>query len=358
MRYLFTALGLLAVTLTSCVSYSELLSSAKPPQPLQKPEVTRNCSFEVAPLVDERSKDLKGDKSQGWFAPVIPILLMGWGDEGPIFTDSDKEVPKTVVTVFKKHLEDTIAESGYFSNAGKAYVVTATLKQFYSVRWEKTESWFSAGASSEQVYKLWPLGYISIAVKVTDKLSGKMIGERLVTRSFLYTPDIFYDKTYNDIKLHLSGTTTADVTLEKVLGGDYGTPDYTIMPSLAQAAVGSIVMRDFLYELPVVLDEIVANDAPIAAGDGTSFTMGRLCDDYRFQEIAVVDIDSGKVVSSEIKRRIYPIVSAPGQWVVLPVAGGHWMSDDDYARLLRRLAGKFDLDLKSNLNVAVVDIKK
>ena len=116
----------------------------------------------------------------------------------------------------------------------------------------------------------------------------------------------------------------------------------------------AVVLRDFLRTIPVILDEIVADDAPLPNDvPPTTFRIVRMLKDYRYEESAEIDIDSGKVLSDAISQRVFPIVSAPDQWVVLPVAKDHWMSDADYAALVQRLSKRFNLDTTTNLNVAI-----
>lgn len=84
-----------------------------------------------------------------------------------------------------------------------------------------------------------------------------------------------------------------------------------------------------------------------------TFRVIRLTDEYDFCEEVVVESASGKILSNTVRQYNSPVVSRPGEWIVLPEdQNGHWLAPDKYQRMVECLSSTYNVGFADNLSAA------
>lgn len=302
------------------------------PGDLNKYVTQRACSIQVDAVADNRPVMETKNFDQTKFQHFVPLLIWNqWAMAGPVYGNAEyyderDDLPSTL----KLLMENVINDSRLCSNSEKRYMLKPELLHYYGVYYSKELAVATMGASVIVNFDFFPTGFVGLKLTLIDEESSKVIGTRYLSNSFLF----------NNNERSLSAEHNA-----------YGT-EYT---HSNKVNVPIIALKNMMRELPYMLDKMIAesqNGQGFDVSQIKTFTIVRLTKEYDFQEEAVVEFDTGRIVRNTVTRRTTPIISRPGEWVVLPVNNGHWLGSEEYSAMIEHLKHKYVVDFSDNLSAA------
>jgi hypothetical protein len=300
---------------------------------LEKFKSTRPCSITIDPIKDRRPLYETKNTSQEKTSYFWTILLWWqWASAGPRFCDTIN-YDSSLTTNMQLLMKDVIGQSNLASGQGPEYVIKPELLHYYGVSYTKNFFCASVGAAASVNYTFFPTGFMMMNVDVVEKNSGKLVGSRLLSGTFLFNPD--------DTGTSLSHTAQAGWT-----GSGF-----------SSSRVAAVSLRKIMERLPLTVDQILSGQVPVT--DTTqvpkSFTIIRLTSEYEFEERIVIEYETGRIIKDAITKRQLPIISRPDEWIVSPLdPTGHWMTPEQYKKYIDVLKQKYSgIVFKDNLNAAV-----
>ena len=301
------------------------------PRHLYRIAEPRGVHISVAPVVDRRPKMEVVSTNQTAPRYVVPVIIWNqWSTAGPVFGHPTHYGPN-LIPGLRSLIHTTLRRGGLQSEGGQRYSLQAELHHFYGVNYNKKWFLFTPWSASSLIYSFFPLGYVGLSLRLVDP-SGKVVGARYLTESFLFNP----------FARRLTTRHSA-----------YG-PGVNIVDN--RSMVPMIALQLMMNKLPAVVDQMLAERGASGAKDPTghkTFKLIRLTREYDFQQEMVVEVESGRIISNKMVRRRIPILSRPGEWVVAPIApSGRFMGSKEYARFVERIKQKYDVVFGSNLSAA------
>jgi len=289
-----------------------------------------NCQIEVDPIIDKRPLYETEELEHYKYRKIIPLLLFNyWDSAGPIFVNIenyDKDMKRNL----QKLLTNTLQKSNICSeNSDNKYLLKPELIHFYSVSYYKYSTFLTV-AAVDTTYSFFPTGFICLKLTLINKNTSEVISEKYLSNAFLFNP---LDETLS-INQNAHGLKHS---YENKIG------------------VSIISLTRTMKMLPTIVDEMLSKESLLTETNkkNTLFTLVRLTKEYDFQEEIVVDYKTGQIISNEIVLRNIPIISKPNECVVAPyLHSEHWLSFDEYRKLITKLQDKYDIRFNENITSA------
>jgi hypothetical protein len=219
---------------------------------------------------------------------------------------------------------------GPSSGAGPALRLRVRLQHLYGV----THSWESfavvyllAGAAAVSSIRTFaPYGYASGVAELYEE-GGRLVGQRAVHGYF--EPNLH----------HLMGASAAGKLL---------TDKLTFAAVQAAAHLAGNVVR--------AVEPLLGRFAParpMATDTCSTFFLTRHTPDGLFLEVAAVNVETGEIISDVVERRWMEPYAGVDEWVIDPYHGGNQrLTQQEYATLVERLKGKYEVRWSRDVRVA------
>jgi hypothetical protein len=292
----------------------------------------RACQISVEPVVDRRPVNEVVEIDQAKVRYVLPLLIwFQWSSAGPIYANP-AHYDANLVPSLQMLLGDVVKDSGVCSGAGRGYRVRAELLHLYGVSYMKNLAIATYGAAATALYNFYPTGFVTIRVSVVDAATSKVVGERILSETFLFNP------------AHPFLTTGHTA---------YG-PGVRILNNRTQVAI--IALRQAMVRLPYVVDQLLAQTVPDAeaAAPRKTFLLTRLTREYEFEEQVEAELETGRIIRDELVPRTFPVYSRPDEWVVARISPqGHWLTLQAYRDLLGQLGQRYKIESGANQSAAL-----
>ncbi len=315
-----------------------------PPAPLQLArdgfpenlEITKEpyaCNITVAEVIDARPTGEVLEADHYELRYLVPLFLYNqWSGAGPTYMDRTLYATQGVAQGTSALIQRVLDESGAFSGKGKEYDLHVRINHLYGVSYTKDFWIIGFGGAGLEAYDFFPCGHVELAVTLKDKQTGAVLGEQTLTRSFLFNPE------QPGLSCALAPGTVRLLYEDENIQG-----------------VVKFAVREVMKDLVKTLDRMVASDghgADVTTPPAT-FRVIRLTDEYDFCEEMRVEYATGSILTNAVRKYNAPIVSRPGEWIVLPEGeNGHWLAPAQYRKTVELLSAKYKVGFADNLDAA------
>lgn len=295
------------------------------------------CTLDVRPLVDERPLfERKGTRGEFVrLTSLVPLLFYtDWQAAGPRYVPP-RQVTRELGAHLSRQLESTLHDAGVCRGPGPAFGIQPRVTHGYSVSWIRDGFTLLVVPIADDVdvslwmshrEDMWPTAHLSLTLDVFE--GERFIGSETIDERYLFEPGD-----------HLT-------LWEQVAGAE---PAVTV--ALDQA-LATVVTRA-LARAPHAVDRILSGRMPRPRRT-ERFVLLRLTDEVEFVERIEVDTATGRILSNDVRRRVLPIMSRPGEWIVAPLgADGRFLDASSYDALLRTMSDYgYQVAWGSNLSAA------
>lgn len=292
----------------------------------------RACKIAVMDVTDARPVGEVTELNHRELRYLVPLLLINlWSGAGPVYLDLDLYADQSIKQGVEGLLQRVVDQSGVFSGQGKTYDLSVRINHLYSVSYSKYAYLIGFGGSSIEKYKFFPCGHVELAVTLKDRQTGAVVGETLLTRSFLF----------NQKHPQLSCAHTAEQGV--------------IAEEENRKGVLTIALRSAMIDLVTKLDQMVAADlpGPEVCAPPDVFRVMRLTDEYDFCEEMAIESATGLILFNRMRPYSGPVVSRPGDWIVSPRdERGLWMAPAQYRKVVGLLSTNFNVGFDGNQDAA------
>ena len=293
----------------------------------------RGCRLALMPVEDLRPEAEREGDALSTVTLLLPLLFyIEWSTEGIEAAAPEHLGGPTLVADVEAGLRTVIERSGTCALVADPALATHTLEieleHLYGLNGYHRAGWATAAASSETSTEFYPSGHAALSFVLR---SGDDSARFRLSGSRLFDPAA----PGND----------ADFDPE-------GVQPHQVENNRTQQVVATLTS---VYErLPLALDRALASlgaEARVPL-DETAFVIVRQLDDLEHIEQATIDYASGRVRDVAIVRRVAPLFSAPGEWVVSPYQPA-MLTAAAYQRLLEHLSQRYAITWGDNLSAAV-----
>ena len=294
--------------------------------------VPRNCRIKVAAVEDGRSKVETTKTKQSNIVYMVPLII--WNQSAvagpeyaePVSYDAD------LIPNLQKLMTSIINSSGLCDDRGKTYLLQTKLVHYYGVSYIKASGFSMLLSNNFKKHEFFPTGHVTFQLTLIEEETSMVIDTQYVSESYLFNefdPDLAV--------AHAIYLPTPDIIDNKSL-------------------VALVALKRLMEKLPYIVDQMLANEQAVQIQDDSNietFTVLRLTSEYDFQEEMTVEYETGRIIRDVIVRRALPVISKPDEWVVSPLSkSGHWLSDEQYQKLIEKLKEKYNVVYLKNLTAA------
>lgn len=296
------------------------------------------CMLEVAPVVDDRPRfEQRGHRGEfvrlSYLLPFV--FVTGWQSAGPRYAPP-RQVTRELHTHLSRLVSTTLNQSEVCSGSdGPTVRIEPRVTHLYGMSYVRDGGTFIVIPIDEGVdisfwhsarQDMWPTVQVDLTLEVF--LDGRSIGSDTVRERFLFDPG-----QHLPLWMQVEGAETAvTVALDR--------------------AIPTAVSRA-LSRAPLAVDRRLAEHLPRRL-DHSRFVALRLTDRYDFVERMVIETATGRILHDAVERRVHPITSRPGEWVVAPLAAdGRHLGRKAYEALLTELRDRgYRVEWGQNLSAA------
>ncbi len=332
MRTLMLTLVLLSSV--GCATRPVVRNLGIDPLPVQHAALpSRECRLALLPLDDRRPQAEREGDAPRTIKVLVPLgLLIVWSTEGIEAADPEHLGGPMLLAEMEAGIRTVVDRSGVCAlvadPAQATHTLEVTLEHLYGLNPYRYTLLAGPGASSESSTEFYPSGYASLSFVLR---SGAATAEFRLSGSRLFDPSAPGSDSHYSPE---------------------GLQAHQVEDNRTQQVVAA--MTTVYEKLPPALDRALASlgaEAQPSTGE-TAFVIVRQLDDLEHVEQATIDYESGHVRHVGVYRRVTPLFSAPGEWVVSPYQPS-MLTAAAYRRLIEHLSKRYVITWDENLSAAV-----